>query len=437
MKHTKRILLSLLAGLLALTVLTACDTEGAYIPDEDEDDAPKVTTTTTTTTTTTAPQTDDGKDPEGHTHKAVEGWLVDRENHWHLCECGEIIERAAHTVTDEVCTGCEAQVSKMNDGTVVVYQFDEHENALLNVIYKPDGTITYKQIGEFTYNDDGMLLSEFYTKYAKFEDGRESTSTLREDYTYDQKGNRLTEKQYEDGKLTYECEFSLDADGEEYTSKDIYYEEDGSKVVKEYDEEYNVLSEVWYDANGNVIDQSQKFDAEACKDLFGTWSGEIDLTEMIIDETLDEGMTLPDGFDYPCNAVITFVFKNDGTCHAQMTVDPQQFKTMMIELAVEAVYLSAEEQGMTRKQADEVFESTMGMNIREYVETSFAENEEDLGAELNDSYDGVYYVADGKIYMGDSWDQPLEGGAYTLEGDTLKLIDPELEMELTLTRVVE
>ncbi|MBO5778407.1 MAG: hypothetical protein J6R82_02450 [Clostridia bacterium] len=433
MKHTKRILLSLLAGLLALTVLTACDTEGAYIPDEDEDDAPKVTTTATTTTT--APQTDDDKDPEVHTHTAVEGWLVDRVNHWQLCACGEIIEKAAHTVEDEVCTGCKAQVTTLNDGTVFVYQFDEHENALLCLTYDSDGKIMCKQIGEFTYHEHGWLLSELYTIYDYDAD---STSTTKEDYTYDEKGNRLTEKQYEDGKLTYECEFALDADGEEYTSKDIWYEEDGSKVVTEYDEEYNVLSEVWYDANGNRIDYSYLFDPEACKDLFGTWSGEIDLSEMIYDQMMDEDMALPDGFDYPCNAVFTFVFKNDGTCHAQMTVDPQQVKTMMIELAVEFVYLSAEEQGMNRKQADEAFVAMMGMNVREYVETSFAENEEDLSAELNESHDGVYYVADGKIYMGDSWHQPMEdGGDFTLEGDTLKLIDPELEMELTLTRVVE
>jgi hypothetical protein len=338
-------------------------------------------------------------------------------------------------VEDEVCTGCKAQVTTLNDGTVFVYQFDEHENALLCLTYDSDGKIMCKQIGEFTYHEHGWLLSELYTIYDYDTD---STSTTKEDYTYDEKGNRLPEKQYEDGKLTYECEFALDADGEDYTSKDIWYEDDGSKVVTEYDEEYNVLSEVWYDANGNRIDYSYLFDPEACKDLFGTWSREMDFSQIIQDEMLGEDMTLPDGFDYPCNAVFTFVFNNDGTCRAQMAVDPQQCKTLMIELAVEVVYFSFEQDGLTREEVDQTFVTMMGMTVREYVETGIAESEEDLSAELNESYDGVYYVADGKIYMGDSWHEPMEdGGDYTLEGDTLKLIDPELEMELTLTRVVE
>ena len=73
MKYTKRILLSLLAGLMTLTLLAACDNRGG-------DDLPKEEGNAPSKTTTTAPESEN--EPAIHFHKATNEWYVDGINHW-------------------------------------------------------------------------------------------------------------------------------------------------------------------------------------------------------------------------------------------------------------------------------------------------------------------------------------------------------------------
>lgn len=429
MKHTKRIFLSLLAGLMALTLLAACDGAGG-LHHENEDDKPSKTTTTTL-------QQEEEKKLEGHTHTA-EGWQIDGMNHWRLCVCGEVMEKSAHTVKDSVCTGCEAEVVDWEDGTMSIWQYDEHGSAVLKLDYDAEGNLTHKETGDFLYNEDGLVLSELYTQYPG---GEFPASSDKTEYTYSEEGRCLSEKQYINGMLYYECEYALDADGEEYISKDILYNYlDGTKLVKEYDENSEMISSIWYGADGKELDHSGKFDAEACKDLFGTWRGELDIGKLISEGMFDEEFTISDNLEFSCKAVITLTFRNDGAYSAEMKMDPDEYKTMMIELAVETMYIGVQMGGMTRAEADAYFESSMGMTIREYVEASYAESEDDLLDSLNESAEGVYYVEKDKIYLGDGWNQSLKGGKYALDGDTLTLIAPldmGMEMELVLTKTAD
>lgn len=74
------------------------------------------------------------------------------------------------------------------------------------------------------------------------------------DIEYDNKGNKLHEKQYINGELRYEWEYSYCTDDSDtYISKKIDYESDGGKTVFVLSEDGETISETRYDKNGNVI----------------------------------------------------------------------------------------------------------------------------------------------------------------------------------------
>lgn len=420
MKLTKQILLSLLAGVVALAVFTACD---GGTTDPSDGDSSQITTTT-------APDENENKLPEVHTHAPKDGWQIDGVNHWRLCACGEVMEKSAHTIQDNVCTGCESEVLEGEDGSMSIWQFNEHGSAVLKLDYDADGNLTHKETGDFLYNEDGLVLSELYTQYPR---GEFPESSRKNEYTYGEEGRCLSEKRYSNGMLYYECEYALDADGDEYVSKDILYNYyNGTKLVNEYDENAERISSIWYSIDGKELDQSGKFDAEACKDLFGAWQTELDLGELIF-----QNSPVPEEFRVSCKADIILTFQNDGTFLAEIEIDPDEYKTLMIELAVETLYVGAEEAGMTRAEADAYFESYMGMPLREYVEANYTESEDALPEDT----EGVYYVEKGKVCFGEGWDQPLEGSQYTLNGDALTLTvlrqDLETEMKLVFTKIAD
>ena len=61
------------------------------------------------------------------------------------------------------------------------------------------------------------------------------------------------------------------------------------------------------------------------------------------------------------------------------------------------------------------------MTIEEYVDTAIAAMAiEDY---TSSTMEGVYYVADGYIYLGEGWRDLTEQYAYTLEGDTMVMTD--------------
>jgi hypothetical protein len=349
-----------------------------------------------------------------------------------LCDCGEAFNEGEHTLEDDSCTVCRAEVMEWDNGDVSVFQYDEYGNTLLNVDYDADGNLTYKEAYEYTYTEDGQILTSLNRVY---EDGVTLTQSSKAVYTYTDEGVCIGNKQYVDDKLVYECKFAIDADGWEYVFEETVYNEDGTKLVREYDENGDTISETLYDASGNPADFSDRFDPEACKDFVGTWKAELDLLEMMAGEMEGEGVQLPDDFAYSCNAVMSLIFRNDGTYSAILSVDPEEYKTMLIELTVEIMYISFEEEGMTRDEADVAFKAMMNMTIREYVVLSLEEGGDELLDSLNETANGVYYVQDDMIYLGENWSQQMEGGKYAFENGALTLTEPEMEMEITFRRI--
>lgn len=159
------------------------------------------------------------EEPAPHTHKAAGGWDRNGKEHWQVCECGEKMELAAHTLDESgICSGCGSEVWEFGDGIVDVY----------------------------TYNADGDL--ERLTSY----DGDEVISERAIEYEYDADGNKVWEKEYDNGRLMSEVEYKLTAQGESYHFRSTSHQEDGSRFVNEFDEEGNIVVSLGYEADGTM-----------------------------------------------------------------------------------------------------------------------------------------------------------------------------------------
>ena len=61
-----------------------------------------------------------------HTHTPSAEWLCDFDSHWHPCDCGEQLEKAAHTLEGVNCTVCGGEVVSFEDGTKQITVYNSH-----------------------------------------------------------------------------------------------------------------------------------------------------------------------------------------------------------------------------------------------------------------------------------------------------------------------
>lgn len=120
--------------------------------------------------------------------------------------------------------------------------------------------------------DSGMLIKE--TEY--LEDGTKSVSeynligdplsivffladgtvdmTQAFEYVYDEHSTMQSCKAFVNGVLVLHTEYAFDEYGWNYVARETLYNGDGSYLVCTYDENEEIVSEIGYDANGNVIE---------------------------------------------------------------------------------------------------------------------------------------------------------------------------------------
>lgn len=155
---------------------------------------------------------------EKHTHAPAEIWELNAKEHWQLCECGEAMNTAAHTLDDiGVCSVCGAEIWDFGD-SVDVYTYTQYGDPLRITSYDADGNVT---------------------------------SDLRYEYEYDADGNKVLEKYYADGVLMEETVYEAGIPVQ-YTA----YYEDGTKTVAEYDEDGNIVHSVYYDVDESVASET-------------------------------------------------------------------------------------------------------------------------------------------------------------------------------------
>lgn len=175
---------------------------------------------------------------------------------------------------------------------------------------------------------------------------------------------------------------------------------------------------------GEKIITDPRFTTAACQDLFGTWEGEYIMTgEMMGDATLP---------DMP--VILGITFHNDGTyTESVRMVDKEGYAKLMKDYYIQALYAEFEGQyGMTKEQADQAMVEAYGMDVEGYAEVMAAAIDWNALLEAS-SQEGVYYVAEGKLYSGPDWDT-LEEEELRLEKSTLTLSVADLG-EVVLTRV--
>jgi len=90
--------------------------------------------------------------------------------------------------------------------------YDKQGNSIEVVNYKPNGTVSSRHL--YKYNDKDQKI-----EYQQFQDlpGKGFALAFRQAFTYDPKGNKLTEIGY-DGRTTYRIAYTYTADGKQ---KDI------------------------------------------------------------------------------------------------------------------------------------------------------------------------------------------------------------------------
>ena len=527
----KKFLRVLLVCVLVIAMLAACDNTKPTDPSSKNPEPPTSSSTKPTDPKPTDPKPTDPKptDPKptdpAHTCKGTGAWYMDLENHWRLCECGEKVNEKAHTLVNDACVQCSAEIITGFEGDHYLTMYDEWLNPTIEMHYLPDGTLEYTYTYEYVYTDDGVVLSEKafldgvldmemsfdehgnmtgVTRYN--EDGSVRSSTVYE-LTYDDEGNLTAEKEIVDGQTTYEAFYTQGSDGEmmldneiwhnengtkeqrffdenydvvkvihfdaegnaidEYTYEFVYdnsgnliqetchlngslsyvnkyvvtmdfgfpysylseetvYDEDGSYYISTYDMEGNKLTSAGFDAQGNPIDHSGKFDATLCAPLFGTWQGTVTMTGADLGYD-DNGMTV--------TAKYTLILDAQGNIINRIEFDEDEFMSFAIYVNVEMIYEMLQEQmggGFTKAELDNLFQQFYQMSVEEYVMSMLDPSE--FADQLTQVMEGVYYVFDGKIFRGDSWSTRMEPGEYTLEGNTLTLIDEELGMDIVLTK---
>lgn len=240
---------------------------------------------------------------DSHTHTAGE-WMADLENHWQVCtECGEALDTAAHTMDEsDICEVCRKSVCDYGDGTYGIFSYDEQGVLCEDGYYDADGELISRYRYVFEYYEDGnvksekdymydpalygeaeMLTSEAVylycenTEYGEVyqsenttysEDGSKiytecaengdilrtieydaqgnEVNVSRYEYEQDEQGERSYMAIYENEVLSYE-EFCMSVpNSSSVTTKQVYYNEDGSvwnmtEYEYEFDEEGNLL----------------------------------------------------------------------------------------------------------------------------------------------------------------------------------------------------
>ena len=137
---------------------------------------------------------------------------------------------------------------QMTGGIYSEYALDAYENwyEVRSTTVDADG---YKYVGE--YNEQGDQIA-----WITYDPDGNMVHNERYEITYTEEGNQDTVKTYSHDVLVEEKIYTMVTfeDGwMNYPSTIIEYHEDGTRTVTEYDENDEVVSEITYDADGNVI----------------------------------------------------------------------------------------------------------------------------------------------------------------------------------------
>ena len=181
------------------------------------------------------------------------------------------------------------------DGSKWLAEYNQYEDVTLRQAWEPDGTVKYIETFEYDYNEDGDRLwvkeyqngtliyeilgyaevtdadgwyrfpettVDYYengTKLVTFHgiDSEPAIKTwynaagevvheLTFTYEYDNEGHRTRMLTYDEEELIMESVYKLDSSGWTYLALETEFRPDGTKLVREYDENEEIISETEY-----------------------------------------------------------------------------------------------------------------------------------------------------------------------------------------------
>ena len=165
---------------------------------------------------------------------------------------------------------------------------------------------------------------------------------------------------------------------------------------------------------GDKILTDARFTTADNQALFGIWKFALDAGELF-----PELQSVSKGFVF----VLSLEFHNDGTLELfAAEEDINSFLVQFREAYLAMIYTGFEAAGMDKEDAQEFVMDTLGMTVEEYADAQLAEMnfETNLRQGLGSfSNRGVYYVDEDLLYVGSSWEDPMVGTPFLLEGDML------------------
>ena len=186
--------------------------------------------------------------------------------------------------------------------------------------------------------------------------------------------------------------------------------------------EGEALGHVWQDATteapktcetcalteGERIVTDPRFTTAATADIQGKWGYTINATGDMMGEP---------GFNGSLKFMLVLELGNDGTMSMYLKiVDVSDMKSYLTD----AMYAELAKEGLSREQADAAIKEATGMTMEQYIE--YVLGTIDFNSMLGSvNFNGVYYVEDGKLYSGMTWNSQMTPDEFTLEGDTLNL----------------
>lgn len=284
-----------------------------------------------------------------------EEWDADLVYHWHTDQNGEQVGTAQHIFNDAGrCETCNFEIYGYGDGTYDVHKFNSHGHIEYTSHYDINGDVNTTYF-EHIYGEKGEHLSEKQIEDGKsifekrfginslgeeyvtsdiyyYDDGSnlafeydESENLIKEGfytaegatiyvndhkYEYDENGQVISYKAYEDGELVAQDEYKYDGNGISYAYKKTYYADSGT-TISEYDEYGHVLLELnyrdgpvdetrWYyelDSEGQVLSSKRYYNAFLEKETIGAYDDEGFVYEETVIEYLHDGSKTVSKYD--------------------------------------------------------------------------------------------------------------------------------------------
>ncbi len=164
---------------------------------------------------------------------------------------------------------------------------------------------------------------------------------------------------------------------------------------------------------GERIITDPRFTTASTKFLYGTWSSDVNLTA--------EMMGLPFGFPNGVDCIMSLEFTNDGRMSCKISLkDEAVFMQDMRAFTMEYTYVTLEQQGISRENADIVVQKNYGMTMEEYVEYSLRSY--DMNAMFSAyNFKQFYYVEGNLIYSLPGWSSPANPSTFTLNNGVLTI----------------